>query len=75
MDIGIFRVFRIHEKIQLQARGEVSNAFNLVSLTIPSAALATTAVPNVGVLTSPLVGQIRNASDMRQVQLGLRLTF
>lgn len=75
VDLGIFRVFKIRERIALQARGEFSNAFNLVSLTIPSAALATTANPNIGVLTSPLVGQIRNAADMRQVQVGLRLTF
>ena len=75
VDLGIFRVFRIHEKIELQARGEFSNVFNFVSLTIPSGALATTANVNAGVLTSPLVGQIRNAADMRQVQVGLRLTF
>jgi hypothetical protein len=75
VDLGIFRVFRIHEKIALQARGEATNVFNLVSLLIPSAGLGTTSNPNQGVLTSPLFGQIRNAADMRQVQLGLRLTF
>ncbi len=75
IDLGLFRVFRIHEQIQLQARGELSNAFNMVSLLIPSSALATTANVNQGVLTSALFGQIRNAADMRQVQLGLRLTF
>jgi len=54
---------------------ELSNAFNMVSLVIPTAALATTGNANQGILTSSLFGQIRNAGDMRQVQLGLRLTF
>jgi hypothetical protein len=61
--------------MQLQARAELSNAFNMVSLEIPTAALATTSNANQGILTSALFGQIRNAGDMRQVQLGLRLTF
>jgi hypothetical protein len=75
VDLALFRSFRIRERMQLQARAEMTNAFNLVSLTIPSAALATTANVNAGVLTSPLFGQIRNAADMRQTQVGLRLTF
>jgi hypothetical protein len=75
VDLGIFRQFRVREMIALQVRAELSNAFNMVSLTIPSQALATTANVNQGVMTSPLFGQIRNAADMRQVQLGLRLTF
>jgi hypothetical protein len=75
VDLALFRVFKIHERVQLQARGEFTNAFNLVSLVIPSTALATTANVNQGVYTSPLFGQIRNAADMRQVQLGLRLIF
>ena len=41
----------------------------------PSTALSTTANVNQGVLSSALFGQIRNAADMRQVQVGLRLTF
>jgi len=75
LDLGLFRWFKITERIKLQARGEATNAFNLVSLVLPSTALATTANLNAGVLTSPLFGQVRNASDMRQVQVGLRLTF
>jgi hypothetical protein len=75
IDLGIFRQFRIREMMALQVRAELSNAFNMVSLTIPSQALATTANVNQGVMSSPLFGQIRNAADMRQVQLGLRLTF
>ncbi|HUI56791.1 MAG TPA: carboxypeptidase regulatory-like domain-containing protein [Bryobacteraceae bacterium] len=75
VDLGIFRTFQINERIKLQARAEATNAFNMVSLNLASTALATTANPNVGVLTSPLFGQVRNAYDMRQVQVGLRLTF
>jgi hypothetical protein len=75
VDLGLFRAFKIHERIQLQARAEATNAFNLVSLVLPSTAQATTANLNAGVWTSPLFGQVRNAADMRQVQVGLRLTF
>jgi len=75
VDLGIFRTFKIAERINLQARAEATNAFNMVSLNLASTALATTANPNVGVFSSPLFGQVRNAFDMRQVQLGLRLTF
>jgi hypothetical protein len=75
VDLGLLRNFKIREKMVLQARGELSNAFNMVSLSIPSTALATTANVNNGVMSSALFGQIRNAADMRQVQLGLRLTF
>ena len=64
VDLGIFRNFKIRDRLSLQARGELTNAFNLVSLNNPTASL-----------NSNLFGQIRNASDMRQVQLGLRLTF
>ena len=75
LDLGLFRAFKINERVQLQARAEATNAFNLVSLVLPSTALATTANLNAGVLSSPLFGQVRNAADMRQVQVGLRLKF
>ena len=64
VDLGFFRNFAIRERMRLQARGEFSNALNLVNLSNPTA--------NIG---SSLVGQIRSAGEMRQVQLGLRLTF
>jgi outer membrane receptor protein involved in Fe transport len=64
VDIGLFRTFRITERIGLQARAEATNALNLVNLSNPTASLS-----------SSLFGQIRNARDMRQVQMGLRLTF
>jgi hypothetical protein len=64
LDMGLFRDFKINERIKLQARAEGSNAFNLVNLSNPTSSLS-----------SSLFGQIRTAGTMRQVQMGLRLTF
>lgn len=64
VDLGIFRTFRLGEKVNLQARGEALNAFNLVSLSSP-----------VATLSSPADGKITSASAMREIQLGLRMTF
>jgi len=64
VDMGIFRNFKFAERMNLQARGEFTNFFNLVNLSAPT-----------GTLSSGQFGQIRNAGAMRQVQLGLRLTF
>ncbi|MCI0622112.1 MAG: carboxypeptidase regulatory-like domain-containing protein [Acidobacteria bacterium] len=63
-DIGIFRDFRLSESMRLQFRAEMTNAFNLVNLRNPNSNL-----------NSSAVGTIREARDMRQVQLGLRLSF
>jgi hypothetical protein len=72
VNLSIFRTFKIHERFQLQARGEFGNAFNLA---LASTALATTANVAPATLTSPLFGRILSANDMHQVQVGLRLTF
>jgi hypothetical protein len=64
VDLSITRNFRIRERVSFQARGEATNAFNLVNLSNPT-----------GTMNSPLFGQIRGAKDMRQLQVGLRLTF
>jgi hypothetical protein len=64
VDLGITRNFRIRERMIFQARGEATNAFNLVNLSNPT-----------GSLNSALFGQIRGAGQMRQLQVGLRLTF
>jgi hypothetical protein len=64
VDLGLFRTFKLKERLQLQARSEVTNGFNLVNLGGPTASLS-----------SSLFGQIRTAGTMRQVQVGLRLTF
>jgi hypothetical protein len=64
VDMGIFRDARIRENVKLQFRAEFTNFFNLVSLQAPNA-----------VLTSSTFGRITTAQAMRQLQLGLRLTF
>jgi hypothetical protein len=64
VDLGIFRNFKVRERATLQARGELTNAFNLVNLSAPN-----------GTLSSASFGTIRTAGGTRQVQLGLRLTF
>ena len=64
VDMGIFRNFKIRERMTLQARGEFTNSFNIVNLGNPTATMS-----------SSLFGQIRSAASMRQAQLGLRLTF
>jgi hypothetical protein len=64
VDLGIFRNFKFGERITLQARGEFTNAFNMVNLSGPS-----------GTFSAQAFGTIRTAGSMRNVQLGLRLTF
>jgi len=64
VDLGIFRDFKIRERMKLQFRGEFTNALNLVNLSAPTSNL-----------NSNLFGTIRTAGEMRQVQLGLRLVF
>jgi hypothetical protein len=64
VDLGIFRDFKIRERMTLQFRGEATNAFNMVNLQNPNSSLS-----------SNLFGTIRTAGDMRQIQMGLRLVF
>jgi hypothetical protein len=64
VDASLLRDFFIYEGIKLQARGEASNVFNFVSLGAPNATL-----------NSAAAGTITSASGMREIQLGLRLTF
>ncbi len=64
VDLGLFRNFKFGERVVLQARGEITNAFNLVNLSAPTATISSAAF-----------GTIRSAGAMRNVQLGLRLTF
>jgi hypothetical protein len=67
LDLAIFRTFKLTERFNMQFRAEASNALNLVSLNAPSGNGAT-----VGTST---FGQITSAQPMRQLQLGLRLTY
>ena len=64
IDLGLFRDFKFRERFTLEARGEFTNAFNIVNLSQPDSSL-----------NSPIFGQIQSAQDMRQTQVGLKLTF
>ena len=64
VDMGLFRNIHFGERFNLQVRGEFTNAFNLVNLSPPSLTLS-----------SATFGRIVSAGAMRNVQLGMRLTF
>jgi outer membrane receptor protein involved in Fe transport len=65
VDASLFRNFAIHESLQFQLRGEVSNVFNLVSLGTPSAAM-----------NSSTYGQITGSGGgQRIIQVGGRILF
>ena len=64
VDLGLFRNFRFQERMNLQFRAEFTNFFNFVNLNSPNATL-----------TSANFGQITSGREMRQLQLGLRMTF
>ncbi len=64
IDLALYRDFSIRESMKLQVRADATNAFNIVNLGSPNTNRS-----------SSLFGQIRTARDMRQAQLGIRLTF
>ncbi len=64
VDLAVFRDFRIHEQVSLQFRAEALNSFNFVNLNNP-----------VTTLSASNFATITGAGTMREVQLGLRLTF
>jgi hypothetical protein len=65
IDVGLFRDFKLSRGTKLQFRMEATNAFNIVNLMNPGTNLN----------ASSTFGRIREARPMRQVQLGLRLSF
>lgn len=65
VDLALARTFHLTERMNLQFRGEGSNAFNIVSLGTPGTTVS--APSSFGIITS--------AQPMRQLQLGLRLLF
>ncbi len=69
VDLALSREFALPRKATLTIRAEATNAFNIVSLGLPGAA-----VPATGT-TSATFGIIRTASPMRRLQLGARVTF
>jgi len=70
VDLAIFRNFSFTERFKLEVRGEASNAFNIANYCISACSLIQTAT--VGTAT---FGKILSAQPMRQVQLGVRLTY
>jgi hypothetical protein len=65
VDLGIFRDMRLVGQTRLQVRVEATNVFNIVNLNNPGATLNAPAT----------FGKIRSARDMRQIQLGARISF
>jgi hypothetical protein len=65
VDLGFFRDMRLPGRTMLQFRVEATNVFNIVNLNNPGTNFAAPA----------LFGKIRSARNMRQIQLGARLSF
>ena len=71
-DIAIFKNFPIREKVRLQFRAEMYNAFNHTQFT----GLDTTArFDNAGRQVNTRLGQFTSARDPRQIQFALRFSF
>ncbi|MBI1762749.1 MAG: TonB-dependent receptor [Acidobacteria bacterium] len=68
VDLALSRDFSLSERFKLRFRAEGTNAFNMVSLGQPGAAVPSGA-------TSTTFGVISTANSMRKLQFGLRLTF
>jgi hypothetical protein len=68
VDLGLFRNFAVHEKVNMQFRAEFTNFLNLVSLGNPNGAYCTPGV-------TCNFGKITGAREMRQLQLGLRFAY
>jgi hypothetical protein len=67
VDMAVSRDFTIKDRYTVQARADAYNVFNLVSLSNPAG--------NGVTVGSSTFGQITSAFPMRQLQIGLRLTF
>jgi hypothetical protein len=65
IDMGLFHTTKFEHGAEFQLRGEATNIFNLVSLSNPTASLASS---NYGKITSA-------AGTQRIIQVGGRLTF
>jgi hypothetical protein len=64
IDLGLLRDFHLERGMIFQIRGEATNAFNMVSLSAPTASLS-----------SGNNGKITSAGTPRLIQLGARFTF
>jgi hypothetical protein len=65
VDLGLFKDIRLGGSLMLQLRAEATNLFNNVNYSNPGTGLNAPAT----------FGKIRTAGDMRQIQLGARLSF
>ena len=65
VDMGIFREFRLTESKKIQFRAESTNALNMVNLS----------APGTNANSPSTFGIITTAGNMRQVQMGLRMTY
>jgi Carboxypeptidase regulatory-like domain len=65
VDLGIFRDVPLKGRSMFQFRIEATNVFNIVNLSNPGTTLNAPAT----------FGKIRSAKNMRQIQLGLRVSF
>jgi hypothetical protein len=74
VDLAISRDFNFKERFRLQARADAYNVFNLVSLSTPAGNTITCcATPSS--IPAGTFGRILTANPMRQLQLGLKLSF
>jgi hypothetical protein len=64
VDLSLFKIVRIRERIRLQIRSEFFNIINRVNFGLPGSTVA-----------SPTYGVITSAADARVIQLALRLAF
>jgi hypothetical protein len=71
-DISGAKTFRAPERLKIQFRADLLNAFNHFNLGNPNASIAD---PRDHGTAVPLAGKITGGSGSRIVQLGLRLTF
>jgi len=65
VNLGLFRLIPVTERVRLQVRGEFFNAFNHVNL----------GNPNGNVSAGIRMGQILTAADSREIQLALKVLF
>jgi hypothetical protein len=75
VDLAISRDFNFKEHFRLQARADAYNVFNLVSLSTPAGNSVTCCSTPSTIPAPGTFGKILTANPMRQLQLGLRLTF
>ena len=74
VDLAVFRDFKIRERFGLEFRAEATNSLNFVNLNNPGASVPNNFDPN-NAATFGNFGTITGAGNMRELQLGLRLTF